>query len=86
MGSNALDAYKDRNAQLRPFWESMNGKQTGDPQKLANVLVTIADEKEPPVRWFAGKDAVAVGDRKVTELQSQVDPYGVLSCSLAVEE
>ena len=83
---NVVDAYKNRNAQLRPFWESMNGKQSGDPEKLANVLVSLADQQEPPVRWFAGEDAVAEGERKATELQAQVNPYRELSSSLAVDE
>lgn len=83
---NVVDAYKSRNSELRPIWESMNGKQSGDPEKLANVLVSLADQQEAPGRWFAGEDAVAEGDRKATELQAQVNLYRELSSSLAVEE
>jgi Short-chain alcohol dehydrogenase of unknown specificity len=31
---NSLEDYAAKNAELRPFWKSMNGKQGGDPAKL----------------------------------------------------
>ena len=64
----------------------MNGKQSGDPGKLAKALLKISDQAEPPARWFAGADAVAEGERKAIELKSQVDPYRELSSSLAIGE
>jgi NAD(P)-dependent dehydrogenase (short-subunit alcohol dehydrogenase family) len=82
----SIDAYSERNAQLRPFWESMSGKQGGDPQKLAKALVTVADQLEPPLRWFAGADAVAEGERKANELFNQTKDNRELSSSLAIKE
>ncbi|HTJ53604.1 MAG TPA: SDR family oxidoreductase [Cyclobacteriaceae bacterium] len=82
----SIDAYSERNAQLRPFWESMSGKQGGDPEKLAKALITVADQQEPPLRWFAGADAVVEGERKANELLSQTKPNRELSSSLAIEE
>lgn len=83
---NSIQDYTERNAQLRPYWESMNGKQGGDPTKLAKALITVADKPEPPLRWFAGADAIAEGERKVSELQGQINPYRELSSSLAIGE
>ncbi len=82
----SIDAYAERNAQLRPFWESMSGKQGGDPEKLAKALITIADQQEPPLRWFAGTDAVAEGERKANELITQTKDNRELSSSLAIED
>lgn len=82
----SIEDYAGRNAELRPFWESMNGKQGGDPEKLAKALVTVTDQDVPPLRWFAGADAIAEGERKIIELQSEIDPYQELSNSLALEE
>jgi len=81
---NSIKDYAERNTQLRPYWESMNGKQGGDPTKLAKALVTVADQPEPPLRWFAGADAIAEGERRISELQSQINPYRELSSSLAI--
>jgi NAD(P)-dependent dehydrogenase (short-subunit alcohol dehydrogenase family) len=56
---NSIEDYAAKNAELRPFWKSMNGKQQGDPAKLAAALIKIANEKEPPRRWLAGADAIS---------------------------
>jgi len=82
---NSIEDYAAKNAELRPFWISMNGKQGGDPAKLAAALVKIASENEPPKRWLAGADAIATAEQKVTEFQKQINAYRDLSSSLALE-
>ena len=66
------------------WWESMNGKQEGDPAKLAAALVQIVDQDNPPVRWVAGTDAVAAVEQKARDLLAQVDAYRDISTSLAI--
>src|SRR3954471_24709779 len=80
----SIDDYADRNSTIRAFWESMNGKQEGDPVKLAAALVQIVDQDDPPVRWVAGADAVAGVEQKANDLLEQVDAYRDLSTSLAI--
>jgi NAD(P)-dependent dehydrogenase (short-subunit alcohol dehydrogenase family) len=82
----SIDDYAERTAQTRPDWEAMSGKQSGDPVKLANALVTVVDQEQPPLRWAAGADAVATVERKANELLAQVDAYRDLSSSLAIDE
>lgn len=82
---NQVEDYAVKNAELRPFWKSMNGKQGGDPAKLAAALVKIASEKEPPKRWLAGADAIETAEQKVAEFQKQINAYRDLSSSLAIE-
>ena len=82
---NSFEDYTAKNAELRPFWMSMNGKQGGDPAKLAAALIKIANENEPPKRWLAGTDAIATAEQKVTDLQKQIDAYRDLSSSLSIE-
>jgi NAD(P)-dependent dehydrogenase (short-subunit alcohol dehydrogenase family) len=77
--------YADRIATLRPWWESMSGKQGGDPAKLAAALLKIANENELPKRWMAGADSIAEAERKAKELQEQADAYRELSSSLAYD-
>jgi hypothetical protein len=52
----------------------MNGKQGGDPAKLAAALLTIAGLEQPPLRSLAGADAVGVADQKAHDL-AQADAY-----------
>ena len=61
----------------------MNGKQGGDPAKLAAALIKIVDENEPPKRWLAGADAIATAEQKVAEFQKQINAYRELSSSLS---
>ncbi|MEC0372841.1 SDR family NAD(P)-dependent oxidoreductase [Paenibacillus chibensis] len=81
----SIGDYAKRTAETRSAWESMNGKQAGDPSKLAQALLTIASEKQPPQRWIAGADAVAAIEQKVNDLQKQMDAYRDLSMSLSFE-
>ena len=78
--------YAPRTATLKPFWESMSGKQGGDPAKLAIALLKIANESTPPKRWMAGADSVAEAERKANELLAQANAYRDLSSSLAYEQ
>lgn len=80
---NAVEDYAARNAELRPFWEGMNGKQGGDPAKLAEALIRVAGEAKPPKRWLAGEDAIGEAERKAGDLQAQANAYRELSSSLA---
>jgi NAD(P)-dependent dehydrogenase (short-subunit alcohol dehydrogenase family) len=82
----SIEDYAERNAAQREFWESMNGRQAGDPAKLAQALLTIADQEQPPFRFVAGADAIAQAEAKLAERQQQIDAYRDLSSSLALDE
>jgi NAD(P)-dependent dehydrogenase (short-subunit alcohol dehydrogenase family) len=81
-----IEDYAERNAAQREFWEGMNGQQGGDPAKLAQALLTIAELEHPPGRFIAGADAIALAEQKLAERQQQVDAFRDLSTSLALEE
>jgi NAD(P)-dependent dehydrogenase (short-subunit alcohol dehydrogenase family) len=82
----SIEDYAERNAAQRELWASMNGKQVGDPAKLARALLTIADQEQPPFRFIAGADAIAQAEEKLVERQQQIDAYRELSSSLAFDE
>src|SRR5438046_6442991 len=77
----SIDDYAERTAQTRPAWQSMSGKQTNDPAKLANALLTVDDHQHPPLRWVAGAGAVETVEQKAKELLAQVDASRELSSS-----
>src|SRR3954463_11029212 len=78
--------YAERNAAQHEFWDGMNGKQGGDPAKLAQALLTITDLDQPPLRFIAGADAVAQAEEKLAERQAQIDAHRELSTTLAHED
>jgi NAD(P)-dependent dehydrogenase (short-subunit alcohol dehydrogenase family) len=82
----SIDDYAERTAETIPAWQAMNGKQAGDPAKLARALVELADSDEPPLRWVAGADAVERVEQKARLLLAQVDAHRKLSSSLAHDD
>ncbi len=78
-----IEDYAERTAQTVAGWKSMNGRQGGDPAKLANALVQLATQDEPPLRFAAGADAVATVEQKAKDLLAQADAYRELSSNLA---
>jgi NAD(P)-dependent dehydrogenase (short-subunit alcohol dehydrogenase family) len=82
----SIEKYAERNAAQREFYESMNGRQAGDPAKLAQALLTIADQERPPFRFIAGADAITQAEQKLAERQRQIDAYRDLSSSLALDD
>ena len=78
-----IDDYAERTRETVAGWKSMDGRQGGDPAKLANALVRLADEDEPPLRFVAGADAVAAVEQKANTLLAQADAYRELSSDLA---
>jgi NAD(P)-dependent dehydrogenase (short-subunit alcohol dehydrogenase family) len=82
----SIEDYAERNAAMRDLYESMDGKQPGDPAKLAQALLTIVAEEQPPFRFIAGADAIAQAEAKLAERQQQIDAFRDLSTSLALDE
>jgi NAD(P)-dependent dehydrogenase (short-subunit alcohol dehydrogenase family) len=82
----SIDDYAERTNQTVAAWNAMNGQQGGDPAKLANALVQLADQDEPPRRWVAGADAIAAVEQKAKDLLAQADAYRELSSSLAYSD
>ena len=85
-GELSIDDYDEARAEMNAFWASMNGTQAGDPARLAQALVQLADSTEPPLRWVAGEDVVEGVEGKARLLLAQVDAHRELSTSLAHED
>ena len=80
----SIEDYAERTAQQLEWWKAQNGQQSGDPDKLAQALLTIANQN-PPRRFIAGADAIAAAEQMVAAFQAQIDAYRDLSTSLAFD-
>jgi NAD(P)-dependent dehydrogenase (short-subunit alcohol dehydrogenase family) len=78
--------YDERRGPLLEYWKSQNGKQSGDPAKLARALITIASQEPPSRRFIAGADAIATTEQKIADLKMQIDANRALSTSLAFDD
>jgi NAD(P)-dependent dehydrogenase (short-subunit alcohol dehydrogenase family) len=81
-----IDDYAKQTQEIVASWSSMDGKQGGDPAKLADALVHLAGLNEPPARFAAGADAVQTFETKANALLSQANAYRELSSSLSHQD
>jgi NAD(P)-dependent dehydrogenase (short-subunit alcohol dehydrogenase family) len=78
----SIKDYDERRTKQLEFWKAQNGKQSGDPAKLAKALIVIADQQPPPRRFIAGADAIATAEQRVAELTAEIEANRTLSTSL----
>ena len=81
----SIKDYDERRAKQLEFWKAQNGRQSGDPAKLARALMAIAVLEPPPRRFIAGADAVATAEQVAADLKAQTDAHRDLSTSLAFD-
>ena len=83
---STIEDYAERTEQTVAAWNGMNGQQQGDPAKLADAVVQLAGQDEPPLRFAAGADAVETFANKAELLLAQADAHRELSSSLAHDD
>jgi len=74
-GAQAVADYDDRRAALRASFEQRNGQQPGDPIKLAEAVVQLAGEPEPPLRFVAGSIAFDSISAKLVDMQTELEHW-----------
>jgi NAD(P)-dependent dehydrogenase (short-subunit alcohol dehydrogenase family) len=79
---SSIADYAERTEQTVTAWQSMHGRQGGDPAKLADALVRLAGQDEPPLRFPAGADAVATFENRAKLLLELADANRELSSNL----
>lgn len=80
-----IDDYAAQTRDIVTAWKGMNGKQGGDPAKLADAIVMLGSLEEPPIRFAAGADAMQTFETKASSLLAQAKAYRELSASLAYD-
>jgi NAD(P)-dependent dehydrogenase (short-subunit alcohol dehydrogenase family) len=82
----SISDYLERRTKQLEFWKSQNGKQGGDPAKLARALLTIVEQEHPPFRFIAGADSIGTAEQKVSTLHQQIGSFRDLSTSLGFDD
>ncbi len=80
-GGQTIADYAEQSAKLQELYRGLNRQQKGDPQKLAEAIVSLAKEPNPPLRFAAGVDAVAAIEEKIAKLRLDLDQWKDLSVS-----
>ena len=84
--TSTIADYAERTEETVAAWKSMNGKQGGDPAKLAAALVELATRETQPLRFPAGADAVATFEDRAKLLLTLADANRELSSNLGHDE
>lgn len=77
-----IDDYAATVGAARRGARDMNGKQGGDPDKLAHALLTLVEAKHPPLRFSAGEDAVGLLEHTLAAKAAELAAWNTLSLSL----
>jgi NAD(P)-dependent dehydrogenase (short-subunit alcohol dehydrogenase family) len=64
----------------------INHNQAGDPVKAAAVMIAVAEQKEPPLHVFLGKDAYQMADNKIKAVQQDMAAVKELATATDVDQ
>ena len=81
----SIDDYAERTTQTKAAWQSMNGQQTGDPLKLAQALVKVAELDKPPLRFVAGSETIPAVIDKGRQISAQAEDSRELGFDLDLD-
>lgn len=72
---NPIDAYTAAREVEAAHLNQINGNQPNDPQKAAEVLIKVAQEENPPVHLFLGKDAYDLAAGKIALINKEMTKW-----------
>lgn len=78
---NPIAEYSDARESEAQHKNELNGNQPGDPKKLAQVLIKIAAEANPPLHLFLGSDAYDAANQKIAAVQKDLETWKSLTTS-----
>jgi NAD(P)-dependent dehydrogenase (short-subunit alcohol dehydrogenase family) len=78
-GAHPIADYDEQRATLRASFEQRNGRQPGDPVKLAEAMVRLAGEAKPPLRFVAGSIAFDSIRAKLVDMQAELEHWQPVS-------
>jgi NAD(P)-dependent dehydrogenase (short-subunit alcohol dehydrogenase family) len=76
--STIADYDETAGARLRTI-RGYSGKQPGDPERAAEIIVQTVESAEPPLRLLLGKAALTFARRKVASLQDDFEGWATVS-------
>ena len=70
-----IQAYGETSGKLRHYRNSNNGRQAGDPEKAAAVILKAVDAAEPPLHLPLGPIAYAIAEKKLASFKADLDAW-----------
>jgi NAD(P)-dependent dehydrogenase (short-subunit alcohol dehydrogenase family) len=80
-GTRPIEGYGAYPAQVRASFVERANKQPGDPVKLAQAVLVLADTEHPPLRFAAGAMAFGRIDEKLAAMRKELEKWQALTLS-----
>ncbi|MDQ0902238.1 MULTISPECIES: oxidoreductase [unclassified Paenibacillus] len=78
--AHVIEDYAGTVGEMRSFATQVNKKQPGDPKKLAQAFIKLANAEKPPVHLPLGNDTLAMYREKTAKFEKDIeDWYDVIS-------
>jgi NAD(P)-dependent dehydrogenase (short-subunit alcohol dehydrogenase family) len=84
--TNEIEEYKLVRETQQAHTQSINHNQAGDPAKAATVMIEIAEQKQPPLHVFLGKDAYQLADAKIKTVEQDMTSVKELATSTDIDQ
>lgn len=72
VAERAIADYTEAQASLDLHLNALDGKQAGDPEKVATLIIEASKASEPPLHLFAGKIATTLADEKMQSVKADL--------------
>ena len=82
---NSIAEYEEARQSEQLHKNEIGGNQPGDPEKLADALIKVAAEKNPPLHLFLGSDSYEMANRKIAEVQKDLETWKSITVSTEFE-
>jgi NAD(P)-dependent dehydrogenase (short-subunit alcohol dehydrogenase family) len=76
-----IDDYQETVGAMRSRADTLHGQQPGDPKKLAQAIVQLANAEQPPLHLLIGKDAIAMYQNNATKMAQEIEAWLPVSTS-----
>lgn len=83
---NEIREYKEVREIQRIHQDEINGNQEGDPDKAALAMIRVAEDKNPPLHLFLGKDAYQLAYQKMESVTSELKKWESVGTATSFEQ
>jgi NAD(P)-dependent dehydrogenase (short-subunit alcohol dehydrogenase family) len=74
-GAVPIPDYQQTAGKFAAFLKQIVGKQTGDPVKVADLMIDVTEDPAPPLRLVTGRYAVNRARAKLRSLGAEMDAW-----------
>ncbi len=84
VAQNPIEVYAAARQSEQTHLNSINGNQSNDPEKAADVFISVTKEENPPVHLFLGNDAYDMLYNKINIITNEAERWKSYTLSTAL--